>query len=369
MPLPEAFKKNAKPKEGEEEVREGESDKEKKTPPFAKKGKKKGKKEELDTEIEKGGQANEGVTKMNDPRKKGMPALDDENTDSGNKKMDKKGKDCGCDHKNDALTPQEYLAACEGGFQDQSRSYIRARLDAAYGTNGGTKSGRAGKKCGASYIPAKNTCNSSKSGGKDGKGKRFKGGSRDKLSIRRGIQVGGSIGTVVGGLTGAAAGALGAKAAGGKGFGVAGGAALGGLLLAGEGARAGTILGGGVQAARKTGRAFKRAGENSKAINSALKGMKQKKSENQVQFATRVGQTVQNNSTKVWSMNNEFKNQKQFKGKRDSVWADGFGKFDAETALSANAMNLATDNHKSPKRRRNAGSQPRNTIIANTVNT
>ena len=53
----------------------------------------------------------------------------------------------------------------------------------------------------------------------------------------------------------------------------------------------------------------------------------------------------------------------------DSVWADGFGKFDAETALSANAMNLATDNHKNPKRRRNAGSQPRNIIIANTVNT
>lgn len=33
--------------------------------------------------------------------------------------------------RNDALTPQEYLAACELGIQGRSRSYIRARLDVA----------------------------------------------------------------------------------------------------------------------------------------------------------------------------------------------------------------------------------------------
>ena len=33
--------------------------------------------------------------------------------------------------RSDALTPQEYLAACELGIQGRSRSYIRARLDAA----------------------------------------------------------------------------------------------------------------------------------------------------------------------------------------------------------------------------------------------
>ena len=52
-----------------------------------------------------------------------------------------RAKKCTCDSgcssygkkmdRNDALTPQEYLAACDLGIQGRSRSYIRARLDAA----------------------------------------------------------------------------------------------------------------------------------------------------------------------------------------------------------------------------------------------
>jgi hypothetical protein len=51
-----------------------------------------------------------------------------------------KGQDCACDSgcgnsyakkRSDALTPQEYLAACELGIQGRSRAYIRSRLDAA----------------------------------------------------------------------------------------------------------------------------------------------------------------------------------------------------------------------------------------------
>ena len=52
-----------------------------------------------------------------------------------------KAKKCTCDggcggygkkmDRNDALTPQEYLAACDLGIQGRSRSYIRSRLDAA----------------------------------------------------------------------------------------------------------------------------------------------------------------------------------------------------------------------------------------------
>jgi hypothetical protein len=61
----------------------------------------------------------------------------------GKKPMDGEGCNCGkrkakCDgsyakkmDRNDALTPQEYLAACDLGIQGRSRSYIRARLDAA----------------------------------------------------------------------------------------------------------------------------------------------------------------------------------------------------------------------------------------------
>jgi hypothetical protein len=55
--------------------------------------------------------------------------------------------------------------------------------------------------------------------------------------------------------------------------------------------------------------------------------------------------------------------------KPDSVWANGFGKADAESALSANSMNLATDTYSKEKRKRNAQGQPRNMIYANTFNT
>lgn len=83
----------------------------------------------------------------------------------GKKPMD--GEGCGCMGKgrkgkgkcdgncgkkmdrNDALTPQEYLAACELGIQGRSRTYIRARLDATE---------RLDKKCGASGIPDNAKC-------------------------------------------------------------------------------------------------------------------------------------------------------------------------------------------------------------------
>jgi hypothetical protein len=82
----------------------------------------------------------------------------------GKKPMD---ADCGCMSKgrkgkascdgscgkkmdrNDALTPQEYLAACELGIQGRSRSYIRARLDSA---------ARLDLKCGAGSISEGEKC-------------------------------------------------------------------------------------------------------------------------------------------------------------------------------------------------------------------
>ena len=79
----------------------------------------------------------------------------------GKKPMDGEGCNCGkrkatCDgscgkkmDRNDALTPQEYLAACDLGIQGRSRTYIRARLDAAK---------RLDKKCGASGIPDNAKC-------------------------------------------------------------------------------------------------------------------------------------------------------------------------------------------------------------------
>lgn len=51
--------------------------------------------------------------------------------------------------RNDALTPQEYLAACELGIQSRSRTYIRARLDSA---------ARLDLKCGKGSISEGEKC-------------------------------------------------------------------------------------------------------------------------------------------------------------------------------------------------------------------
>lgn len=66
----------------------------------------------------------------------------------------KKGASCDGDcgkkmGRNDALTPQEYLAACDLGIQGRSRAYIRSRLDST---------ARLDKKCGASGIPDNAKC-------------------------------------------------------------------------------------------------------------------------------------------------------------------------------------------------------------------
>ena len=79
----------------------------------------------------------------------------------GKAPMDGEGCSCGkrkakCDgncgkkmDRNDALTPQEYLAACDLGIQSRSRSYIRARLDAAE---------RLDLKCGKGSISQGEKC-------------------------------------------------------------------------------------------------------------------------------------------------------------------------------------------------------------------
>ena len=73
--------------------------------------------------------------------------------DCGCMSKSRKGKcDGSCGKKmdrNDALTPQEYLAACELGIQGRSRTYIRARLDAAE---------RLDLKCGKGSISQGEKC-------------------------------------------------------------------------------------------------------------------------------------------------------------------------------------------------------------------
>jgi hypothetical protein len=61
-----------------------------------------------------------------------------------------KAKPCHKCSKDDALTVQEYLDACDLGIQGRSRTYIRARLD--------TAQERADQKCGKSAIAKGKKC-------------------------------------------------------------------------------------------------------------------------------------------------------------------------------------------------------------------
>ena len=373
MALPPEFLKNKKSSKEEEVKREGEADEKE-----FKKGKKKSKK---DTEIIKGVEGSEGVTKANDPRKKGAPSLDDENTDACMKKDKKGGKDCGCSHKNDSLTPQEYIAACEEGIQDRSRTYIRARLDAGKGT---------GKKCGASHIPRQATCSKGAGGGstkakKEPRLKDMSGYGQGKIKARDKFwKTPGSTKGVGNKLKRAAefaanAGA-GAKLVQGVGQYTMGnfGKAIQSTLTAGSL----SSMAGASRAARQGNKAlardFSRQAVNIGKVNTGISiarslksGQAQynaKQSYNRAaDFGSRMGRRARATTTTAkqgWSTKMPMP-----KKKKDSVWANGFSKTDAETALTANAMNLATDKYKGEKRKKNAQGQPKNMIYANTFNT
>lgn len=107
-------------KEKEEEMQE----EGKKALMFGKKGKKKGKKSKEDTEIIKGGEGAEGVTKMNDPRKKGAPSLDagDFKADGcGCSKKDAAKADMGCSKKKDGGKKKSVWAK---GFEMNDAAFV-----------------------------------------------------------------------------------------------------------------------------------------------------------------------------------------------------------------------------------------------------
>ena len=392
MALPEAFKKNAEKKKEEGEVREGESDKKEKQPPFAKKSKGKKGKETKDTEIIEGGKGSEGVTKMNDPRKKGMPSLDDENTDACMKKDKKGGKDCGCKHKNDALTPQEYLAACAGGYQDRDRTYIRARLDANQRVDK-TGSG-TGKKCGASHIPKQATCSKGAGGGsapakKEPRLKDFLagGGGHGSAGQKASSKFWNTPGSTKGvgnklkrGAEAAAnAGALAKFAQAGVQVGMGQyGKGVQSVLTAGSLSSMAGASRAGRQGNKALASDFSRQATNLGKVNTGISIARSLKS-GQAQYNVKqafnrsreMGRRANNRAGSYtttaksgWSTKMPIP-----KKKKDSVWANGFSKTDAETALTANAMNLATDKYKGEKRKKNAQGQPRNMIYSNTFNT
>lgn len=182
--------------------------------------------------------------------KKTKVPMDGEGCGCGGKKGATCDGNCGSSMKkrSDALTPQEYLAACDLGIQGRSRSYIRARLDAAERMD--LKCGRGsiskGEKCSkgaATEVRAynqrvKNTNPLLKGGILDPE---IAGATRGQ-TVRRTAVRGAKIGATTGAIYGAGVGGM---------FGGIPGAALGGTAGAALGAAQGAAMGATVGAFKK----------------------------------------------------------------------------------------------------------------------
>jgi hypothetical protein len=152
--------------------------------------------------------------------------------------------------KEDGLTVDEYLAACELGINNQSRTYIRARLDAA-----GLKMKGKGIKCGNGYISQGETCGGAK--GKkapdDENSKLLGKGERNLYNARYSVKSGAKVGAQRGAMSYAALGAIMGAASGGGIKNVLATAAKGAVV----GGAVGAATGAGVRAGSKGVRALR----------------------------------------------------------------------------------------------------------------
>jgi outer membrane lipoprotein SlyB len=186
-----------------------------------------------------------------------------------------------------ALTPHEYLDACDLGIQDRSRSYIRARLDLKCGKGAISK----GEKCSKGAATATENA---------------------PISIRKGVKAGAQIG---GGL-GAAQGAIGGAMLGGP-KGALAGAAIGAL----GGALQGAVIGGGVQVARKAGAAYGRSRERNREFQAGVAKLNPKFKK---QYATAKAKGASRQELTQLSVKQAGEIDKLMNKRRDSPYASGF---------------------------------------------
>jgi hypothetical protein len=192
-----------------------------------------------------------------------------------------------------ALTPHEYLNACDLGIQDRSRSYIRARLDAAE---------RLDLKCGKGSISKGEKCTKGAATAVE----------KQPISIRKGVKAGAQIG---GGL-GAAQGAIGGAMLGGP-KGALAGAAIGAL----GGALQGAVIGGGVQVARKAGAAYGRSRERNRNVQAGIAKLNPKFKK---QYATAKAKGASRQELTQLSIKQAGEIDKLMNKRRDSPYAAGF---------------------------------------------
>lgn len=193
-----------------------------------------------------------------------------------------------------ALTPHEYLSACDLGIQDRSRSYIRARLDAAE---------RLDLKCGKGSISKGEKCTKGAATAVE----------KQPISIRKGMKLGAKIG---GGL-GAAQGAM----LGGAMMGGPGGALAGAAIGAASGALQGAVIGGGVQAVRKVGAAYGRGRERNRNVQAGIAKLNPKFKK---QYATAKARGASRQELTQLSIKQAGEIDKLMNKRRDSVYASGF---------------------------------------------
>jgi hypothetical protein len=197
------------------------------------------------------------------------------------------------DRADSALTPHEYLSACDLGIQDRSRSYIRARLDAAE---------RLDLKCGKGSISKGEKCSKGAATAVESA----------PISIRKGMKLGAKIG---GGL-GVAQGALGGALLGGP-AGALAGAAVGAL----GGALEGAVIGGGVQVARKAGAAYGRSRERNRKVQAGIAKLNPKFKK---QYEAAKARGASRQELTQLSIKQAGEIDKLMNKRRDSVYAAGF---------------------------------------------
>tara|TARA_R110000772_G_scaffold168841_1_gene280598 strand:+ start:1641 stop:2567 length:927 start_codon:yes stop_codon:yes gene_type:complete len=193
-----------------------------------------------------------------------------------------------------ALTPHEYLDACDLGIHARSRSYIRARLDAAE---------RLDLKCGKGSISKGEKCSKGAATAVE----------KQPISIRKGLKVGAKIGGGLGAVQGAA---LGGALMGGP-----GGALAGAAIGAASGALQGAVIGGGVQVARKAGAAYSRGRERNRNVQAGIAKLNPKFKK---QYAAAKAKGASRQELTQLSIKQAGEIDKLMKKRRDSPYAAGF---------------------------------------------
>lgn len=262
----------------------------------------------------------------------------------GKKPMDGEGCGCGgrkgkasCDgscgkkmDRNDALTPQEYLAACELGIQGRSRSYIRARLDSA---------ARLDLKCGNGAISEGEKCHVGAATKAQGPSRKTLTGRETGILSRERIKREGYYGSPLGGdpfsrksqakRAAAFNGAFGAAAGGVIGYALGGakGAAIGaaatGALYTGLGAGTGALT---AQINRSTSRAANRSLQREQFEKPIAASYRRKRASMRASGASRreLGEYDMKTAMRLAKGYDRIQERTRGRYGADSAWAAGF---------------------------------------------